>query len=411
MSETRQLNDAVVKALPVPAKGNKTHPFAGARLGGIEAPRGFGVKVFAGGARAFTLDYYHERRERQYTIGKYPDWTAQAAVREARAVRRRVDKGEDPLDARHANRGALTFDNLIDEWNTLYLAQRRPRYAAEATRAIRNAFPRLLKRPADAITRPDVVNVLDKLVASGKVAMAGRTMAYGRAAFTWGMKRGKVTSNPFQGLPIQAGTSARDRVLDDGEIRAAWEAAGTLGYPWGPFFRLAMLTMQRRENVAGATWGEFDLERRLWTIPGSRMKNGKPHDVHLSRAALDVLAGIPHLAGSDLVFTTTGKTPISGFSKAKAQLDKAIAEARGTALDAWVVHDLRRSGVSTLARLGFDSIVVDKLLAHQPAKLLGVAAVYQRHDFARERAAALDAWAAHVTGQGGDGNVVALRAG
>ena len=76
----------------------------------------------------------------------------------------------------------------------------------------------------------------------------------------------------------------------------------------------------------------------------------------------------------------------------------------------WRTHDLRRSGVSALARLGFDSIVVDKILAHQPAKLLGVAAVYQRHDFARERAAALDAWAAHVLGIEAN-NVVRLRAG
>ena len=77
----------------------------------------------------------------------------------------------------------------------------------------------------------------------------------------------------------------------------------------------------------------------------------------------------------------------------------------------WRVHDLRRTGVTTLAALGFDSIVVDKLLAHQPAKLRGVAGVYQRYDFARERAAALDAWAAHVPGINIGGNVVALRAG
>src|SRR5207248_7852039 len=110
-------------------------------------------------------------------------------------------------------------------------------------------------------------------------------------------------------------------------------------------------------------------------------------------------------------------TPISGFSKAKATLDAAIIEARSTVkargkpepLAEWVTHDLRRTGVSTLAGLGFDSIVADKILAHQPAKLLGVAAVYQRHDFARERASALDAWAAHVTGMD-SGNVVSLHA-
>jgi hypothetical protein len=125
------------------------------------------------------------------------------------------------------------------------------------------------------------------------------------------------------------------------------------------------------------------------------------------------LRDIPRIEGSDFVLSTTGRTAVSGFSKAKATFDAAIVETRAKsrgkpeALIEWRTHDLRRSGVSALARLGFDSIVVDKILAHQPAKLLGVAAVYQRHDFARERAAALDVWAAHVTGERVD-NVVPL---
>jgi integrase len=112
--------------------------------------------------------------------------------------------------------------------------------------------------------------------------------------------------------------------------------------------------------------------------------------------------------------------PISGFSQGKRYLDAAIVKARAEAVAVvgkrkamtdWRVHDLRRTGVTTLAALGFDSIVVDKLLAHQPGKLRGVAAVYQRHDFARERAAALDAWAAHVIGQKADNVVPLTRAG
>lgn len=168
-------------------------------------------------------------------------------------------------------------------------------------------------------------------------------------------------------------------------------------------------------------WSEITEDLSLWTLPGSRMKNGKSHDVHLSDAARAILREIPRLEDRDFIFSTTGKTPVSGFSKAKAALDVGIERARAEAaekakrkpepLAEWRTHDLRRSGVSTLAALGFDSIVVDKLLAHQPGKLRGVAAVYQRHNFARERAAALDAWAAHVTGIDRSGKVVQLRAG
>ena len=151
-------------------------------------------------------------------------------------------------------------------------------------------------------------------------------------------------------------------------------------------------------------------------MSGARMKNGKPHDVHLSPPAQAVLRALSEARSKDngggkgeicdFVFSTTGRTSISGFSRAKARLDAAIAKTRAKAAAAaatesapfvpWRLHDLRRTGASTLARLGFDTIAIDKLLAHQPTKLRGVAAIYQRYDFAEERARALDAWAEHV---------------
>jgi integrase len=380
---------------------------------------GLGVRVTAKGTRTFLAQWTDPATKRKIRepLGVWGNLTIEQAREAVRARIGAVAKGIDPKAERSRRRAdaererfetALTFDALIEEWNVLHLAQRRERYRAEAVRAIRHAFPDLLKRPAARITKGDAVNALDALVRNGKPSMAGRTLAYARAAYRWAEKRGKVPSNPFQSLPIATGSAARERILSDGELAEAWAAAGTLGYPWGPFFQLAILTLQRREEVAGMRWSELNHEKCIWTIPGTRMKNGKQHDVHLSGAVRAVLRDIPRVEDCDFVLSTTGKTPVSGFSKAKAALDSAIVRARAEAkakgkpepLSAWRTHDLRRSGVSTLARLGFDSIVVDKILAHQPAKLLGVAAVYQRHDFARERAAALDAWAAHVIWDG-----------
>jgi integrase len=390
---------------------------------------GLGVRVTAKGTRAFIAQWTDPvtRRKVREPLGVWGAITIDQAREAARAKLGDVAKGVNPRVERERQRQeaereraelSLTFEALVDEWAALHLAQRRDRYRAEAVRAIKHAFPNLMGRPAAQITRADAVNALDKLVKAEKTAMAGRTLAYARAAFRWAEKRGKVPGNPFQGLPISAGANARERVLSYGELRETWEAAETLGYPWGPFFRLAMLTLQRREEVAGMRWSEIDLDKRLWSLPGSRMKNGKPHDVYLSNATRAVLRDIQRVEGCDLVLSTTGKTPVSGFSKAKTALDAAIVKARAEAaagvngklqpLPEWRTHDLRRSGVSILARLGFDSIVADKILAHQPAKLLGVAGVYQRHDFARERAAALDAWAAHVTGTASE-NVIPLR--
>jgi integrase len=163
-------------------------------------------------------------------------------------------------------------------------------------------------------------------------------------------------------------------------------------------------------------WSEIAPDLSVWTLSGARMKNGKPHDVHLSPPAQAVLRALSEARSKDngggkgkicdFVFSTTGNTSISGFSRAKARLDAAIVKARAKAAAAaasesaplvpWRLHDLRRTGASTLARLGFDTIAIDKLLAHQPTKLRGVAAIYQRYDFAEERARALDAWAEHV---------------
>jgi integrase len=328
---------------------------------------------------------------------------------------------------------ALSVEALVEEWAKLHLALRRERYRHEAQRAIRTVFAALLKRPAARVARAEVVDILDALVKKGRTAMAARALAYARAAFQWAMKRGKIAANPFVGLPIVTTTADRDRVLSDAELAEIWSAAKKMDYPWGGFFALAILTLQRREEVASMRWSEISPDFATWSIPASRMKSGKAHDVHLSEAARAVLHGLRQRkaaraalpgaseeADCEFVFSMTGKTPISGFSKAKATLDAAVAEARAAAaaerrckaapLPGWRLHDLRRTGASTLARIGVDSMVADKLLAHQPARLRGVAGVYQRYDFARERRHALDAWAAHVLSCGGPkGDVLPLK--
>jgi integrase len=410
---------------------------------------GLGVRVTAKGTRTFIAQWTDPatRRKVREPLGVWGNLTIEQAREAVRARLGAVAKGIDPKAERLRQRAeaereraetALTFDALIEEWKALHLAHRRPRYAAEAERAIRSGLPGLLKRSAARISRADAVNALDQIVKAGKAVTAGRTMAYARACFAWGKRRSKVPENPFADLPIAAGGTERERALSDAEIAEVWKAAATLGYPFGPFYKLLILTLQRREEVAAMRWSEISEDMARWTLPSARMKNGKPHIVHLPEAARAVLRSIPRVEGCDFVFSTTtyrltasknaepkGKrkpepTPISGFSQGKRYLDVAIAKARAEtaaklgqkpeAMTAWRVHDLRRTGVTTLAALGFDSIVVDKLLAHQPGKLRGVAAVYQRHDFARERAAALDAWAAHVTGIEAN-NVVAFRAG
>src|SRR5215469_15657853 len=365
---------------------------------------GLGVRLTAKGTRTFIVQWTDPvtKRKVREPLGFWGSLSIDQAREAAKVRLGQVAKGINPRaerlrlkaeDDRERAEAALSFETLVDEWGQLHLAHRRKRYREEAQRAIKHTFADLLKRPAARIARAEIINVLDKLVRSTKAVTAARSLAYARAAFNWATKRGKVPHNPFVGLPVATVTAERERVLTDAELADVWTAIETMGYPWGPFFCIAILTLQRREEVADMRWSEIAPDLSVWTMSGTRMKNGKPHDVHLSRPAQAVLRALSEARSkdskegeiSDFVFSTTGKTSISGFSRAKARLDAAIAEARAKAAAAaagesaplvpWRLHDLRRTGASTLARLGFDTIAIDKLLAHQPTKLRGVAAI------------------------------------
>lgn len=363
--------------------------------------RGLGVRATLSGARTFLVQWTDSAtgQKRREPLGAWGSLTIDQAREAARARLGDVAKGVDPRAARLAQREAaerdkaeraLTVAALVDDWAALHLAHKRPRYAAEAVRAIRVAFAKHLTRPASRFSKAEAVAVLDGIAKDGSAAMAGRTLAYCRACYAWAVKRGRVPANPFAGLPIPPAIVARDRVLTDDETGRIWTAALAMPEPWGPLFRILLLTLARRDEVAGMRWSELSADLATWTIPANRMKRGQPHVVALSEAARDALRAVTRIKGQDLVFSTTGKTPVSGFTKAKAALDKA-AKVTG-----WRLHDIRRTGVSAIAAMGFNPVVADMLLAHQPSRLSTVARVYQRHDFAAERKAALEAWATHV---------------
>jgi integrase len=201
-----------------------------------------------------------------------------------------------------------------------------------------------------------------------------------------------IVTNPCTDVKAPTAEKSRDRILSDDELRAILQACDQLNEPFGALIKLLTLTAQRRDEVGQMTWREVDIDARLWTIPKERAKNGIAHDVPLSDSAVKVLAGVRRIASSrGLVFTTTGETQVSGFSKAKKRLDAAVPSA-----PPWVLHDLRRTAASGMARLGVNLPVVEKVLNHTSGSFGGVAGVYQRHHFADEKRAALEAWAAHV---------------
>jgi hypothetical protein len=398
---------------------------------------GFGLRVTRKGTKTFLFQYHRGALVRRLRLGRYGDITPAQARRLAEAARGKVAAGRDPAaehaaaieaDAeaarqrkRQAAADALTLERLIECWEEQHLAHRAERYRAEAVRALRRGFGTLLASPAAAIGTADVRRVLDaiprpRVPPAGKAdrtgagqdrgVLARRIRAYGRACFAWAVKRELVPANPFASVSLESQEVARERVLSDAELGEAWRAAGALGWPWGPYLRFLMLTLQREAETAGMCWAELSPDLATWELPGARTKNRRPHIVHLAEPARAILRAVPRVDGSPLVFTTTGVTPISGFSHAKARLFVAIEGERAKAaekaghepapLAPWRLHDFRRTGVTVLARQGVRWEVADKLLNHAHGAIRGVAAVYQRHEFFAERQAALELWAAHI---------------
>jgi integrase len=255
--------------------------------------------------------------------------------------------------------------------------------------------------------------------------MRRAVFAYASVLFGWAYRRGDITDNPLAGMAKPEAPKARDRVLSDDELVATWEASLRLGDPFGPFIRLLILTGQRRIEVAGMNWTELDRSTATWIIPADRAKNGMAHLVPLSTTAVAELDRLSKAAHGEIdgkaasnwpkdgfVLTTTGRSPISGFTKAKNALDSAMAKARnGKPQPGWRIHDLRRTMATGFQRLGVRFEVTEATLNHVSGAKGGVAGVYQKHDWKEEKRSALDAWARHVAAivtSTERGNVVSL---
>jgi integrase len=191
---------------------------------------------------------------------------------------------------------------------------------------------------------------------------------------------------------------ARERTLTDSEIAIFWRGCNEIGWPFGPLFQLMLLTGCRLREAAGMTHGEIDADG-VWTIPGNRTKNGRLLSLMLPPLARQIIDGVPVIESeAGYIFTTTGKTPVSGFSRAKHQLDSAMAKIAGHPVPGFRLHDLRRSAASGLAALGIALPVIEKILNHVSGSFGGVQGIYQRYEFSDEMAEALQRWGEHVRG-------------
>lgn len=368
---------------------------------------GFYLVVQPSGAKSFAYRYRAGKKSRKLTLGKYPAFGLADAREEARKAARAVELGTDPAaskaEAKAAAREAQETDRdkiktLVEMYDRRHLAGLKSGVAARAF-LDRSAVAAWSNRDVHTIAKRDVIELLDGIVDRGAPIAANRTLAHLRAFFSWLRARDVIAVSPAEGVRRPVAERSRDRVLTDEELRMFWRATAEMGQPFGYLYRFLLLTGARLREAAEMKDAEID--GGIWTIPGDRAKNGEPHAVPLSEPALALLAGVRRIKGAGYIFTTNGASPVSGFAKAKARLDKAmLAELRKADpeahLSAFVVHDLRRTAASGMARLGIAPHVVEAVLNHQTGVVSGVAKVYNRFSYETEKRAALEAWGRYL---------------
>jgi integrase len=354
---------------------------------------GFGVKVTPKGRKVFVVLYRTGRggsKLRKYTIGPYGRVTLHQARVAAQKVFAARLEGRDPAAEKREQKRRVVADCVEDLLETFIdhrLSQNRSR--AEIARLLRREMGKAWAgRSIHEIDKRDVVEVISAIEQRGAPIAANKTLKSIKTFLRWCVGRAILDQSPAEGVPLPAKEVARDRVLSDGELARVILAARQINERYGGIVELLALTGQRRQEVAKLAWEEIDLTQRAWTIPKLRTKNAKPHVVHLSDQSIAVLQRMKRQG--DYVFARHGSKPFQDFAAAKRKLDE-LSKVTG-----WRLHDLRRTCVSGMARLGIAPHIADKILNHQSGTISGVAAVYQRHEFLRERRDALERWGAHV---------------
>lgn len=407
MSERKRLTDRSVKALKPAPKGKRVEVWD-------DLVRGFGVRVTDKGVKTFVTYARFRGKPTRRTVGRVDRISLSDARQTAKDWLEKAGS-EDPLEIKRAERRAAreadeaSFGAAMEVFIRRHVS--RTRGAKDAEREIRKELmPRFADKHLGEITRRDVAKMVGEIRDRGAPYQAHAVFSHVRWFYNWILEQPEyedfVSSSPCDRLKpkrLIGEKKHRTRTLSDEELRAYWHAAGKLGYPYGPLFRLIALTGARKTEAGGARWPEFDMEEGLWTIPPERYKSDKVHVVPLSEDAITLIEGLPAFKQGNFVFTTTGgRMPVNGWSKAKTRLDRlmtralrALARKRGddpkkVRLEPFVTHDVRRTMRTRLSQLKIEERVAERVIGHGPQ---GLAKVYDQWAFLDEKREALTAWA------------------
>lgn len=411
---SQKLTDAIVKALPTPAKGNK--------ITYDSAVKGFGVRVTAAGARAFILNYRTRTgRERRVTIGSWPDWKTGAARDEAGNLKRQIDVGQDPMAEADADRNAKTMADLCTRFEEEHLAKKRPATARDYSALIRREIlPALKHKPVAEVDFTDIDGLHRKITRRAPY-LANRTVAVLSKMFSLAIRWKWRADNPAKGIE-RNDEAKRHRYLSASELAALTTALAALeDQQAANIIRLLLLTGARRGEVQAATWDQFDLGAGVWTKPGSTTKQKTMHRVPISAPARQLLVALHEKRDASSPYVFPGRIEGNRQEIKKAWYDVCVAagivtretktDARGretvTVKPSARLHDLRHTYASVLASAGLSLPIIGALLGHsQPATTARYA-----HLMDDPLRAATDRAGAIISPRGEGADVVAIKGG
>lgn len=402
----RMLTERAVKALQ-PAPQGRRYEIMDA------AVPGFGVRVTDRGRRSYFLltRYPGSSNPTRRSLGEVGAIELALARQKAREWLTTIQKGVDPKIAQERERQAElrrqshSFETVAEEFITKHVSKLRTgKYIAGDLR--REFVAKWGRRPVTDISRQDVLTIIEATVDRGAPHQARNLLAHIRKLFNWAIGRGTygLEHSPCSLLrptDIVGRPAIRQRILSDQEWRAFWKATSELGYPFGTLFQSLAFTGCRLNELGSARWPEVDFDKKLLMLSPERMKTDAAHVVPLCDAVVAIFEELPRLG--DFLFTTSGKTPASGFSKAKSRIDDLmLTELRREAenpekitLADWRLHDLRRSMRTGLSALGVHDRIAEMAIGH---KVQGLHKVYDQHSFLDERREALTRWERHLIG-------------
>lgn len=360
---------------------------------------GFGLRITPSNSRTYFALYRikGDRKQHRLTLGDAAEKSLSDARNAAKDALAMALDGKDPklhrdavVEANKAKDAQLAqdrFEAVARSYVTRYAKAKLRQWRAVELMIEKRLVKEWGARPIQSITRRDLIALLD-VVGDKTPIMANRLQALLSKLFGWCVERGILEQSPAVGVKKPHKERSRDRVLSDDEIKAVWLAADAIGYPGGALVKLLLLTACRLNEIAQLTRPQIDGD--LIVLP--KTKNGRPHVVPITRQIDLVLKSLPTFKGEGdfLLTSTAGKRPMQNFADVKAKLDSL------SGVSGWTFHDLRRTAASRMAKLGVMPHIIEVVLNHSSGALSGVAAVYNRYDYANEKREALKLWESEI---------------